>query len=78
MQPQDPAQPWGGGGSTDPYQGGGQGAQTDPFQGGQGPIMSPQANWGGGQTDPYQGGGWGGARQTMAGRMLGSIYGQRR
>ena len=91
MQPQDQAQQWGGGGgqtdpfqggggggATDPYLGGGWGGQTDPPQGGQGPRMSTQANWGGGQTDPYQGGGWGGARQTMAGRMLGSMYGQRR
>jgi len=83
----------GGGGQTDPFQGGnrmqpqapprsgggGWGGQTDPFQGGQGPAMSPQANWGGGQTDPYQGGnGWGGSQPTMAGRMLGSMYGQRR
>ena len=76
MQPQDQAQPWGNGGATDPYQGGGWGGQTDPMQGGQGPRMSTQAG-GYGQPDPFQGG-WGGTKPSMAGRMLGSMFGQRR
>ena len=76
MQPQDQAQPWGNGGATDPYLGGGWGGQTDPPQGGQGPRMSTQSG-GYGQPDPMQGG-WGGTRPSMAGRMLGSMFGQRR
>jgi len=66
-------------GGPDPRQGGGRmqpqdqaqpwgnGGATDPYQGG---------GWGG-QTDPMQGG-WGGTRPSMAGRMLGSMFGQRR
>ena len=88
VQPQNQAQPWGnggatdpfqgggGGGATDPYLGGGWGGQTDPPQGGQGPRMSTQAG-GYGQPDPFQGG-WGGTKPSMAGRMLGSMFGQRR
>ena len=76
MQPQNQSQPWGSGGATDPFQGGGGGGATDPYQGGQGPRMSTQAG-GYGQSDPYQGG-WGGTNPSMAGRMLGSMFGQRR